>query len=81
MKKFMGVVVGMALLGLFSAQSFADDDVEKIFLELDANGDGYITLDEAEAHEDLPDNFEDADNNEDGRLDRDEFMKAEISDE
>lgn len=70
-----------ALLGaLFFNPLYADDNAEA-FLKLDANGDGFITDREALVHSQLPDVFEEADENGDGKLDMEEFAKLEITDE
>ena len=81
MKTTLGVVAVLMCVGLFPAQSLADADVDKLFVQLDLDRDGYISRDEAEAHQDLPGSFDDADDNDDGRLDRQEFLKADIKDE
>jgi len=49
----------------------------KLFLQLDANRDGYISRSEAAAVRGFNRAFDDADENRDGKLSADEFIKAE----
>jgi Ca2+-binding EF-hand superfamily protein len=78
MKVFSPVIPMAALVGaLISAPAFADDNTEA-FQKLDLDNDGYISEHEALAHSELPEAFEDADENSDGRLDLAEFNKLEI---
>jgi len=81
MKKSLGVVAMMTVLTALSMQTVSADANAEIFSKLDTNADGYISMEEAEAHADLPDAFADGDMNDDGRLDPVEFAKLEISDE
>ena len=81
MKVCFSAVPMAALLGALLANPvFANDDA-KAFKKLDINNDGFITDTEALAHEELPEVFEEADENGDGKLDMDEFAKLEITDE
>lgn len=81
MKQSMGVVAIMTVLTALSMQSVRADANAEMFAKLDINADGYISMEEAEAHADLPDAFAEGDMNDDGRLDQAEFAKLEISDE
>lgn len=81
MKRSMGVVAIMTVLSALSMQSVSADASAEMFGKLDTNADGYISVQEAEAHADLPDAFAEGDMNNDGRLDQAEFAKLEISDE
>ncbi len=81
MKITMSIVAVVAVLGALMAQPvFADANVET-FKQLDVDGNGFISIEEAEAHSELPDAFADGDDNDDGQLDMTEFGKLEISDE
>ena len=81
MKRSLGVAAIFALSTALSMQSVGAGDRAEIFTKLDANADGFISVQEAEAHDDLPDAFADGDMNDDGRLDSEEFAKLEIDDE
>ena len=81
MKKLVSVGAIASLLTLVSGLSLAAVDSAEMFKKLDIDADGYITVEEAEAHADLPDAFADGDANEDGLLDMAEFAKLEITDE
>lgn len=81
MKKPMGVVAILTVLATLSMQAVSADDNAEIFSKLDTNADGFISMEEAEAHADLPDAFAEGDMNNDGQLDLPEFAKLEISDE
>lgn len=81
MKITMSIVAVVAVLCALMAQPvFADANVET-FKQLDVDGNGFISIEEAEAHSELPDAFADGDDNDDGQLDMTEFGKLEISDE
>ncbi|MGB5202523.1 MAG: hypothetical protein WBN68_23090 [Sedimenticolaceae bacterium] len=81
MKITMSIVAAAAVLGTLIAQPvFADANVET-FTKLDVDGNGFISMEEAEAHSELPDAFADGDDNDDGQLEMAEFAKLEISDE
>lgn len=79
MKKQMGVVAA-ALLGAVFTQSVGATAAET-FKQLDTDGDGMLTVEEADPNPDLVEAFEDGDENGDGKLDMAEFEKLEISDE
>ena len=81
MKKHKGIVVLMAVLAGLSVQTVFADEKAKLFQKLDTNGDGVITMDEAEALADLPDSFADGDDDNDGKLTPEEFAKLEVTDE
>jgi Ca2+-binding EF-hand superfamily protein len=83
MKRHMRVVATMALFGaMFALPAFADEDANtKAFKALDTDGNGLLTMQEAEANVKVADGFADADANGDGILDMDEFAKMEISEE
>jgi len=81
MKKSVGYTVILAGLLALSMQSVSADAKAEMFSELDVNADGFISVEEAEAHDDLPEAFADGDMNDDGRLDQAEFAKLEITDE
>ncbi len=68
------------VLALQAASAGAD---QAVFETLDANGDGFISVEEASvsSNEDLVDSFEDGDENNDGKLDFAEFEKMEVTDE
>ncbi len=75
-------VISMATLlcALLTPAVSADDNTEA-FNKLDVDGDGFVTSQEALAHDKLPDAFDDGDENGDGLLDLIEFIKLEITDE
>lgn len=54
-----------------------DDQPSAEFKRLDANGDGYISPDEARKVRGFDKAFREADDNRDGRLDASEFVKAQ----
>ena len=75
-------VAALAVLGtlLMTTGAQADANAET-FKKLDIDGNGYLTLQEAEANPALLDAFADGDDNDDGMLNMAEFAKLEISDE
>jgi len=80
--KISRTVISMAaLLGALLIQPLPADDNISAFSKLDVDRDGFITETEALAHAELPDAFAEGDENNDGRLDMDEFAKLEITDE
>lgn len=83
MNKHMRVVATMALFGaMFALPAFAEEDANmKAFKALDTDGDGLLTMQEAEANVRVADEFADADANSDGMLDMDEFAKMEVGEE
>lgn len=76
MKTVMGTMLlaAMATTGVVHAQDATKDPV---FLKLDRNGDGYVSRAEAAGNGDISRLFSKADVNRDGRLDEDEFAKAQ----
>jgi len=63
-----------------AAGAIAADDTRNNnpkFDGLDKNHDGVLTMDEVRGIRDFPKAFTEADQNKDGKLDRDEFIKAE----
>lgn len=50
---------------------------EKRFQTMDRDGDGYITREEAREHRRLMDHWQEADQNQDGRVDKSEFSAFE----
>lgn len=81
MKKCLSVVTMLAVLAALSMQAVLADESAEMFARLDVNADGFISPQEAEALEDLPDSFEDGDSNDDGLLDPEEFKKLDVTDE
>lgn len=85
MKKYLGIVAAVALLGvLFGQAALASIDADakaELFKSFDLDGNGLLDQNEAEADPDLYSSFEDGDANEDGTLDLAEFQKMEIKDE
>lgn len=81
MKNVFGFNTVLAVFLALSIQSVRADSNAEMFMKLDANSDGVISMEEAEAHADLPDEFADGDLNDDGQLDQAEFAKLEITDE
>lgn len=72
------VIAFMSVSPVFAA---SDEDATAMFKELDTDGSGTISMDEAEAHPNLAGSFAEGDANEDGQLDMEEFQKMEVSDE
>ena len=69
------------LLGALLMPVASANDSTEVFHKLDANSDGFISREEARAHPELPDAFDDGDENDDGRLDMSEFSKLEITED
>ena len=72
--KLTKAVVAMGLIGMIGVAS-ADDDV---FQHLDRDADGYISAEEAGAHQGLTMGYIGADTNEDGKIDAAEFSAFEV---
>lgn len=81
MKIQMPVFAIVVLLFAFFAQPAGASDNAAAFTALDVDGDGFLTIEEAEPNADLVDEFEDGDENNDGKIDMAEFEKLEISEE
>lgn len=81
MKSKMSVVTVMAVLAFLLAPPVAADAKIEMFNRLDVDGNGSISQQEAEAHEDLPEVFEDSDVNDDGQLDMGEFEKIDFEED
>ena len=81
MKITFSAFTAAAVLGAMLARPAFADDNAAAFKALDVDGDGFISEQEATAHEDLPDAFSDGDENNDGQLDPAEFANLEITDE
>lgn len=71
LRKIAALLPAAALAGAALAQG------PERFRNLDANGDGFISRDEARAQRGLERAFDESDDNRDGRLDADEFIKAD----
>jgi len=71
-----GCLVSASALGAADGETLAE-----AFKTLDSNGDGFITLEEAEVDLDLVTSFPDGDDDDNGRLSFAEFSKMEIVDE
>ena len=65
-----------ALLAVFAGASMA---ALPTFDEVDTNGDGKITMQEASTHEGLMTTFDQADENHDGQLSKAEYQKLKSS--
>ena len=81
----VAILISLLLAGAMPGQVLAAsaEEAAETFARLDTNGDGKLTLEEAEEHED-PDvaaSFADGDDNDDGVLDLAEFSKLEVDDE
>src|SRR5262245_24641996 len=76
-------VMALATAGAFCAAPLASaaDDQPRLenpkFQKLDKNGDGYVTPDEVRHLKGYDSALRQSDDNKDGKLDRDEFLKAE----
>jgi Ca2+-binding EF-hand superfamily protein len=64
----------LAFIGMFGT-AVADEDM---FKQLDKDADGYISAEEAGAHQALTMGYINADTNEDGKIDAAEFSAFEI---
>ena len=77
----MGAIALAVSAALCAAGAFAADEAARShnpkFDSLDKNHDGFLTMDEVRHIRDFPKAFTEADQNKDGKLDRDEFIKAE----
>lgn len=67
---------GAALAGAGSG-NMQQQSADQMYNQLDANGDGYISPDEAAANPQLAEKFKSLDANEDNRLDQGEFAQFE----
>ena len=81
MKVFTTVISMATLLGALQIPPANADGNSEAFRKLDVDNDGFISEYEALAHDQLPDAFEEGDDNSDGRIDLDEFLRLEISDD
>jgi Ca2+-binding EF-hand superfamily protein len=72
-----------AAFSVFALQAVPAGASQAMFETLDADGDGLVTLEEAEAssNDDLIESFEDGDENNDGKLDAAEFESMDVTDE
>lgn len=71
------LVASWILAAAAAGASEADGQFNREFKKLDANGDGYLTLEETRKIRGFDQAFKEADDNRDGRLDADEFVKAQ----
>ena len=78
MKFAFNVISMTALLAALLVSPLSAEDNTEAFKKLDTNGDGFISEYEALEHADLPEVFEESDENSDGQLDSIEFSKLEI---
>ena len=69
-------LISAFVMALASAGAFAAEDTGKLFVQLDADKDGFVSKAEAEKHKDLSATFAKADANADGKLDPNEFSAA-----
>lgn len=74
--KFFPAAATLATV-LLALPALAEDRPNDRFRSLDRNGDGFITKDEVRGIRGYDKAFDQADENRDGRLDPDEFVKAE----
>ncbi|NIP73583.1 MAG: hypothetical protein GWO16_11375 [Gammaproteobacteria bacterium] len=68
---------GGAGKGEMGAQAGSPEETQARFQEIDANQDGYISMQEAEEHQRLKDHWTAADQNADGQVDEAEFSAFE----
>ncbi len=72
------VAAGFASAALAGAGSDGmKQSADEMYKQLDANGDGYISVDEATANPQLAEKFKSLDANSDNRLDQGEFAQFE----
>ena len=81
MKITISTIAAVTMFTLAIGQPVAADDNAETFKKLDVDGNGFITMQEAEANPELADSFADGDDNDDGQLDMAEFSKLEVTDE
>ncbi len=81
---FRSAILALASTAAISAAASGQSDVpddnrqpSKLFLQLDANHDGYVSHGEAASMGGIEQSFAAADDNRDGKLSADEFIKAE----
>ena len=79
MKTFVRTIMigGLALAGSALAQGDTAAQHDPLFVKLDRNNDGYVSRGEAAGDANISRIFSKADMNRDGRLDEDEFAKAQ----
>ena len=72
------VAAGFASAALAGAGSDGmKQSADEMYNQMDANGDGYISVDEATANPQLAEKFKSLDTNSDNRLDQGEFAQFE----
>jgi hypothetical protein len=73
----------VAAFFLFALQAVPAGAGQAMFETLDADGDGFVTVEEVNAsdNDDLIESFEDGDENNDGKLDAAEFESMDVTDE
>ena len=81
MKTQYAVLPAIALFAAMFAQTASASPAVELFKKLDANGDGVLTMKEVESNADIAENFEDGDDNNDGKLDMAEFQAMDVTDE
>lgn len=85
MKKsiFASAAAASLMVAFAASPVMAETEVnhEELFEQLDVQGNGVITLEEAQAHPEVYDQFDELDANGDGELTLDEFEAFEADDE
>jgi Ca2+-binding EF-hand superfamily protein len=81
MKTYYSLMPAIVLLATISAQTAVASPAAELFKKLDTNGDGVISMNEAESRSDIAENFADGDVNNDGKLDMAEFEAMDVVDE
>jgi Ca2+-binding EF-hand superfamily protein len=77
MKKTTYVIKLIGLSTVLSASLAIAEDLPTTFEQFDADGNGYISTEEATARQNLSDNFQASDKNGDGKLNSAEFSAFE----
>ncbi len=81
MKTLYSLITTAAFCTAMFAQTAGANPAVELFKKLDADGNGVLTPREAEANADIAENFEDSDDNNDGKLDMAEFQAMDVTDE
>ena len=77
MRKKASFIFAVASAIMLSTAPVAAEEYVQTFEEIDVDGDGYISVEEAEVRPDLSENLQASDTNEDGKLNSAEFSAFE----
>jgi len=77
MRKKTSFIIAVASAIVLSTAPAAAEEYVQTFEQIDADGDGYISVEEAKVRTDLSENLQASDTNEDGKLNSAEFSAFE----